>query len=244
MCVLAKAGYLVPMVEKPWVKRSLPLVTSLDKYGQGLFAFSPVVTPFGIFTNDDRFKQLGLKIPQTFSQLLLVCQKAKAAGTAAVILPGASQPDVTYLITDLAVATVYGKDKHWAGALRAGKVTFAGTLGWHQALQELIEMNDAGCFQPGAAGTTAASANPQFTQGQGLMYPALTGNKGAIDAGNPQFAYSFHAFPGGTDANQTTNLAPPQRLGGRQRTFEPPGPGRSADLRRLHRAPEAEHAVR
>ena len=88
---LAKSGHLAPMVEKPWVKRSLPLVTSLDKYGQGLFAFSPTVSPFGIFTNDDRFKQLGLKIPQTFSQLLGVCRKAKAAGTVAMLLAGANQ---------------------------------------------------------------------------------------------------------------------------------------------------------
>ena len=35
--------------------------------------------------------RLGLKVPQSFSQLLGVCQKAKADGTAAVILPGASE---------------------------------------------------------------------------------------------------------------------------------------------------------
>src|SRR5207244_3652589 len=81
-----EVGVPGPMVKKPWAKRSLPLVTSLDKDGQGLFAFSPQISPFGIWTNDDRFKQLGLKIPQTFSQLLGICQKAKAAGTVALIV--------------------------------------------------------------------------------------------------------------------------------------------------------------
>ena len=113
--MLAKAGHLAPMVKKPWVKRSLPLVTSLDKVGQGLYAFEPTVSPFGVFTNDDRFKQLGLKVPQTFPQLLDVCRKAKAAGTPAVLLAGASQVRVGFLIGDLAVTTVYGKDKQWAG---------------------------------------------------------------------------------------------------------------------------------
>ena len=76
------------MIKKPWTKRSLPLVTSLSKYGQGLFAFDPTVSPYGVFTNDDLFKKLGLTVPQTFSQLLEVCQKAKAAGTVAVQLGG------------------------------------------------------------------------------------------------------------------------------------------------------------
>src|SRR4029077_430704 len=39
---------------------------------------------------------------------------------------------------------------------------------------------------------------------QGLMFPANTGaGKGTIDAANPQFTYSHHPFPGGTDPNQT-----------------------------------------
>ena len=63
-------------------------MTSLSKYGQGLFAFEPEVSPFGVFTNDTLFAKLGLKVPQTFPQLLDVCQKAKAAGTVALILAG------------------------------------------------------------------------------------------------------------------------------------------------------------
>jgi raffinose/stachyose/melibiose transport system substrate-binding protein len=203
VCTLAKSGYLAPMLKAPWVKWSLPLVTSADKYGQGLFAFTLVVSPFGIWTNDDLFRKLGLKIPQTFAQLLDVCQKAKAAGTVALLFPGAAPAAVANLIADLTVATVYGKDKHWGTELRAGTVTFDGSQGWHQALQHLIDMNNTGCFQPGATGTTDPSVLAQFAQGQGLMYGGTTGAKGTIDAGNPQFKFSHHPFPGGTDPNQT-----------------------------------------
>jgi raffinose/stachyose/melibiose transport system substrate-binding protein len=214
ICVLAKAGYLAPMVKKPWAKRSLPLVTSLNKYGQGLFAFSPQVTPWGIFTNDDLFSKLGLKIPQTFSQLLGVCQKAKAAGTVALIVTGGSAVQVSFLIENLAVATLYGKDKQWAGELKAGKVTFDGTQAWHAALQEFIDMNNAGCFQPGVTGTTIDSAHAQFAQGQSLMLAGPSQSKGSIDAGNPRFRYSHHPFPGGTDPNQTRSfIAPSTSLG-------------------------------
>ena len=53
----------------------------------------PTVALDGLFTNDTLFKKLGLKIPQTFSQLLDVCRKAKAAGTVRVILAGAGLDD-------------------------------------------------------------------------------------------------------------------------------------------------------
>jgi ABC-type glycerol-3-phosphate transport system substrate-binding protein len=33
LCDLVKAGYLAPLVDEPWAKRSLPLVTSLSKVG-------------------------------------------------------------------------------------------------------------------------------------------------------------------------------------------------------------------
>ncbi len=180
-------------------------MTSLDKHGQGLFAFTPAVDPYGIFTNDALFKESsGLTIPETFSQLLTVCQKAKAGGTAAIVL-GAASP-FTQLILDLAVATVYGKDKTWPAELRAGKVTFDGTAGWHQALQEFVDMSNAGCFQPGATGTGAGTALANFAQGRSLMTPTLSSFKGTIDTSSPQFSYSFHLFPGGTSPTQTRTL--------------------------------------
>ena len=68
-----------------------------------LYAFDPGVAPEGLFTNDDLFKKLKLTVPQTFSQLLQLCKAARAAGTVAIVLGGASQPTMSYLIEALAV---------------------------------------------------------------------------------------------------------------------------------------------
>jgi raffinose/stachyose/melibiose transport system substrate-binding protein len=212
VCVLAKAGELAPMIDKPWVKRSVPLVTAADKYGQGLYAFSAQISPYGIFANDNLFKKLGLKVPQTFAQLLGICQKAKADGTVAFYQSG-DGASIERMVGTLAVSTVYRTDPKWTAELKAGTVSFDGTAGWHAALQELIDMNSAGCFEPGFIGTTTASAAVGFAQGQSLMFPNTSSQKGVIDAAIPQFAYSFDPFPGGTAPNQTTtalnlNFAP------------------------------------
>jgi raffinose/stachyose/melibiose transport system substrate-binding protein len=203
ICLLVRAGDLAPLVKEPWAKRSLPVVTSEAKIGQTLYAFEPQLSAEGIFADTDLFKRLGLKVPQTFPQLLSLCQKAKSAGAVAIMLAGASQPTVGFLLAVMSVPTVYAKDKQWPAKQKAGKVTFAGSAGWHTALQHLIDMNNAGCFESGAVGTITASAQAQFAQGRGLMIPGVTSQLGEIMADNAAFAISAYPFPGGTTAGET-----------------------------------------
>jgi raffinose/stachyose/melibiose transport system substrate-binding protein len=203
VCVLAKAGELAPLVRERWVRWSVPLVTSLGKYGPGLYAFEPALTPHGMFTNDALFAKLGLKVPETFLQLLAVCRAAKADGTVAVLFAGGGVGSMN-VIDGIAAATVYGPDPRWAADLKAGTASFDGSPGWHQALQRFIEMNDAGCFEPGMAGvTSSAQILAEFAQGGGLMAEANSSNKGQLDAAAPQFPYSFYPLPGGTVPGQT-----------------------------------------
>jgi raffinose/stachyose/melibiose transport system substrate-binding protein len=89
--------------------------------------------------------------------------------------------------------------------MKAGKVTFAGSRGWRQAFQHFIDMNNAGCFHQGAlANSSGAVAAGLFAQGQGLMLPLTSNNAGLIASLSPQFSYSFHPFPAGTNPTQTT----------------------------------------
>jgi raffinose/stachyose/melibiose transport system substrate-binding protein len=203
---LARAGYLAPLVRKPWVKWSLPSIISGDKYGQGLFAFGPVMSFQGIFTNDDLFKKLGLEVPQTFLQLLAVCQQAKADDTIPLLLPAQGSTVVEHLLEDISLTTVYAGDKRWTQQLKAGTATFDGTAGWHAALQVLVDLKNAGCLGPGSAGTSAIAADAEFAQGQALMYFNASTHKGTIDAGNPQFAYSMHPFPNGSGPGRSVTL--------------------------------------
>ncbi len=205
ICGPARNGYLAPLVNVPWAKRSLPSLTSLSKYGKGLYVFEPQISPYGVFTNNALFAKLGLKVPQTFAQLLDVCRKAKAAGIPALIQDGASS-DTGALIRNLATSTVWAQDKHWTAQLKAGTVTFSGTPGWRQAFQEFADMNSAGCFQPGVSGTSLGSQEAEFAEGQGLMMWQYSGVKGVIDSLDPQFAYSFVPAPFGASVNQTATF--------------------------------------
>jgi raffinose/stachyose/melibiose transport system substrate-binding protein len=207
VCRLAKAGDLASMPKKSWTKRSSSVVLAASKYGVRLYTYSQTVTLEGIWTNDTMFAKLGLKVPQTFAQFLNVCRKAKAAGIIPALLPANNSGVVQQLSANIALNTVYAKDARWGQKLKARKVTFAGTAGWHAALQELVDMNNAGCFEPGPAGTTSDEADTEFGLGQALMLINLTSHKGQIDTVKPQFAYSQHPFPSGNDPRHTVVLA-------------------------------------
>ena len=204
ICKLAKAGHLAPMIGKAWAKSLDSRVLSYTKYGASLFAYLPAVVFDGLLTNDTMFKKLGLKIPQTFNQLIAFCRKARSAGQVPLMLTAQGSNTLQQLIADIALTTVYAKDKQWGQKLRAGKVTFEGTAGWHQALQEIVDMGNADCFQPGPAATTGPSGDAMFAQGQTLTYAMVTSHKGSIDASHPGFAYSQSPFPTARkDASQT-----------------------------------------
>jgi raffinose/stachyose/melibiose transport system substrate-binding protein len=206
VCAFARDGYLAPLVNEPWVRWSLPAVTSASKYGQGLFAFVSGLSFEGLYTNDDMFKKLGLQVPQTFAQLLALCPKAKADGTIPLLLPAQGSTVVQHLLEDIALNTVYAGDKHWTRELKAGTVTFDGTAGWHAALQEFVDMNNAGCFGAGTTSTTSAAADGEFAAGQALMYFNGTTHYGLITAAAPQFAFSQRPFPAGNDPSRTVSL--------------------------------------
>jgi len=208
MCVLGEEHALMPLVRAPWTKRSLPLVVSLSKVGPVLYAFDPGISLMGMFTNDALFRRLGLSVPQSFPQLLAVCKKAKADGTVAVLFPGADAAELQWLVTDLALTTVYTRDKHWTAELKSGSVSFGGSAGWQQALHEFVQMNEDGCFEPGVTGYSTGMAAP-FAQGQGLMSPDVSSDAGLIAAANPGFHVSFVPFPNGNSPTSTTSFFNP-----------------------------------
>ena len=153
------------------------------------------------------FKRLGLEIPQTYAQLLDVCRKAKAAGTSAVVLAAGAPRARRCLILSLVVPIVYAKDKQWTGKLKAGKVTFGGSAGWRRGLQRFVDMNDAGCFQPGAAAVSSgAAAAVLFAQGQGLMSPSASSTRALSPPRARSSATPSTASRAGASPTETTTF--------------------------------------
>jgi raffinose/stachyose/melibiose transport system substrate-binding protein len=204
---LAHSGYLLPLVNQPWVKRTIPSVTSLDKVGPTLYAFSPGVQFYGMMVNYTLFAQHHWAVPRTFPQLLQVCKDASAAGVAPFMLAGGSSSTSVTFELQLAASVVFGSDPKWTSERKQGKVTWAGSQPWTQALGEVAQMNSAGCFAPGSVGNTTTSEYAQFASGGDLMFSTNTGITATIAALNPTFSYGVVPFPNAsTVTGERTNL--------------------------------------
>jgi raffinose/stachyose/melibiose transport system substrate-binding protein len=192
---LGKAGYLADLSQRPWAK-SLPQATH-DLYWDGdkLYGLPMGLSLVGVIYNTAMFQQMGLKVPTTFSEMVDLCGKVKAAGKIPMALAG--QAPGLYAQAP-AANTVYSANPGWNDDRAAGKVTFANTPGWQTALQQFDQLNKADCFQPGASGDTIVKAIQLLGSEQAAMFLAPSAAIGGIKGVAPELNVAMFPLPGPT----------------------------------------------
>jgi raffinose/stachyose/melibiose transport system substrate-binding protein len=190
----ADAGFIKDISGRPWQK-TIPQPFLVGRTsGKKLWAYAIGATTFAMFYNIDLFNQFGVKIPQTFAEVLAACRKISAAGKVPISWsPGDSSGNRLPFMT--AAGPQYSKAPNWNVLRQAGKVTFANSAGWKRAWQQIVEMKNASCFSPGAVGTGAISALTQFANGSAAMTPASPATASQVLAINPNVNLGGFAFP-------------------------------------------------
>ena len=111
--------------------------------------------------------------------MLTACAAAKAKGKSLFGLAGSIPANTSILAHEIATSTVYGPDPKWNAERNAGKVKFATTQGWTDALDAVKTLYDKGCFQPGAggAGFDALTNGSELGQALRLLRPRWCGRE-------------------------------------------------------------------
>jgi len=149
----AKAGLLLPLTD-PSITSALPASQKeLWTYKGKAYGVPLGTNANGVIYNDELAKSIGVNITASTSldDIISQCSVARSHGKTIYGLAGSVPANNAFLASGLATSTVYGPDKNWNEQRAAGKVTFAGTKGWVEALTYIKKMYDAGCFQDGAA---------------------------------------------------------------------------------------------
>jgi raffinose/stachyose/melibiose transport system substrate-binding protein len=121
------------------------------------------LAPTTLVWNGPAAKELGIdEYPASYDQMLKDCATARSAGKSVMVVAGAISFNTGLLATIISADRVYQQDPDWNEQRAAGDVTFADS-GWRDVLDDIAEMNDAGCFQDGVAGGTFDT----ITQGLG-----------------------------------------------------------------------------
>ena len=180
----AKAGLLLPLTD-PAIKTALtPAGIDQFSYGGKVYSVSRGSGVNGIIYNDVAAKGAGINLTgsSTFNDVLTACAAAKAKGKSLFGLAGSIPANTSILVHEIATSTVYGPDPKWNAERNAGKVKFATTQGWTDALNAVKTLYNKGCFQPGAGGAGFDALTNGSSSGKLFGFFAPGGAAASIEA--------------------------------------------------------------
>ncbi|WP_158542892.1 ABC transporter substrate-binding protein [Phytoactinopolyspora halophila] len=200
--VLAPNGFLRDLGDRPWadsVPEGMHAVTDVDGTRYLLpMAFSGI----GAIYNQAAMDEIGAAAPETWDEVLTLCQTAQDAGKVAFAL-GNQTNWVTQLINyALAATNVYGADENFVDSMAAGDATFAGS-DWVGTMEQYMQMNDAGCFQSDPLGTSYETTIDMVATGDALAVVQGTWAIALLAEQAPDGEFRLAALPATNDPNET-----------------------------------------
>lgn len=204
---LAPKGYLADVSDQSYAK-SMPAVVAADMSVDGkLYGYAPYVLATGVAYNTDLAKKLGVRVPETFDDVLSMCKKVSAKGVIPITLGNQTGSTNELVPGQLANDIIYSQDPKWPTQVESGSQKFSGDSLWGRALKQGVEeykqMNDAGCFEKNSTGVSGTEAYQQVADGKALGTDIFANAIPGITADNPGIKLSMYSLPATNNANQT-----------------------------------------
>jgi raffinose/stachyose/melibiose transport system substrate-binding protein len=221
---LADAGKLLDLTGKVNADvvpaSSKPLLYHDDK----LVAIPPYLAPTGLIFSPRAAQPSGFSInsSSTMNDVIADCSKVASGGQAVFGLAGAMSPNTAIFTSAIAASTVYGPDPQWNQERADGKVTFAGSKGWQDALQTVKDLYDNKCFQPGAAGAGFDALTNGMGQGKMVSFSAPAGGaKDIMDSTHGAVTLTIQAMPAPAGYKTLLMAGTPDAVAGNAATKNP-----------------------
>jgi raffinose/stachyose/melibiose transport system substrate-binding protein len=219
---LAASARLVDLSGSPWNKRIWPAIAAGARFQGRTYAWPQIVSVYGVVYNVDLFNQLRLKVPTTFSEVLALCRTISSAGKipfAQAIAGGGTFAQTFFHLTS--INSVYSVKPTWDADRIAKKATFASDPGWTQAMQQVVDMKNNNCFDPGLAGTTTPQQNALFANGQAAMMAVNSATISSFADLNPKLNFGMFAFPASVAKNTRIPIAQSLSIAANKATKNP-----------------------
>ena len=193
----AKAGYFEDLSDKDYIKRVKNHYA--DKYAIDgkIYNIPYTANAYGIYYNKDKFKELGLKVPETWEEFEELVDKLIAKGETPFAIAGAD----TWTLNgyhQLALATSTGGGKEANDYLRFFKPNAIKSS--DSVLKDDFRLLDLfrkkGAMQTNWQGAGYTDVVGAFARGDALMTPNGSWAITAINAQDPKFNVGTFPFPG------------------------------------------------
>jgi raffinose/stachyose/melibiose transport system substrate-binding protein len=194
---LDESGSLADLSEQSWTKNLSQAQLNLFGTEDDRILSVPVGSlALGAVYNDATLADLGLSIPETYTEVMELCDAAKAEGKVAfaIFQKGGGAVPTFAMVAPL----VYGPDPQFTAQQIEGDVTFSDS-GWKRAYEIQVEMNERGCFQKGPNGTDWNAAAALVAGGDAVATFAFSDTTALEDLSSPDVSFLLAPFPTGDD---------------------------------------------
>lgn len=200
---LAKGNYLADLSSSEWVSNyndaNKAVMGADGKILMGANAFTIIPAIY----NTQALEAVGATPPTTYSDVLALCETAKAEGKFAYALAGVAGGNHHVIPFALTASLVYGPNPDFVEQQTAGDASFSDSE-WTTALDKYREMVDAGCFTPDATGTSIDVAQDQVAKGEALGIVTVSPQISDIEEMAPEgTTFETAAFPATDDESET-----------------------------------------
>ncbi|MGN7950338.1 ABC transporter substrate-binding protein [Microbacterium sp. 22215] len=202
---LAKAGYLEALdgAATDLIPSGSEAQFQIDDKTYGL----PLSISYaGTVVNETAREAAGTDFPIDFDQVLDTCASEVAAGRSLFSLAGAAAPNTGIMAMGISATRVYEETPDWNEQRADGKVTFVDSEGWADTLQTIVDMNDAGCFQPGKEGAGIDALIGGVVDGTSLAMFAPGGTFADLLRASPDQNFVVNQFPPANEGDKVFGL--------------------------------------
>ncbi|MFH8978581.1 extracellular solute-binding protein [Streptomyces sp. NPDC017890] len=188
---LRRFNLTMPMGVKP--------VTDVDG---STYAVPVNFSAIGSVYSTEGLEAIGGTVPETWSELLTLCDTARDDGKVLFAL-GNSTPWVRQLVPYALVATtVYADRPDFDRDMEYGKESFTRSR-WRTALHKYLEMEERGCFSADHLNTTYEDTLDQVASGRAVGVIQIASTLSAVRAVDPDLDLRMTALPATDDPDET-----------------------------------------
>lgn len=201
--------YMMDLSDQEWVGRYRDWAKEGTTYNGKTVQFQTWgVDGWGLLYNKAMFEEAGItEVPKDYASLKDACDKLLAIGKTPIYEPGAAQWHLGITLAEMFTQCAAENEDFYAG-LNDNSVKLADQEGLAAALDQLVEMNEAGYFGEDFMANTWEDMVPKMASGDYAMGLVYTTFPAEVEAVNPDMpADSWGMFPLALNDNTTFGVS-------------------------------------
>ena len=191
--VLIDEGYVLDLSGESFMSGINPAILDMIKYNGKSYMVPIALNAMGVFYNADQFNELGLTVPNTYSEFVQLLEKVKAAGKTPLMLPDKDAWTIeqsSCLLTGTWLPDIEG----FYTKLQKGEISAKDEPMYKRQAEVLLELRNYG--QKDTLGTGYDQAIGEFATGKSVMFLQGIWAIPSIKKANPDLQFAMFPFPG------------------------------------------------